>query len=110
MGVWPGRNQPPTVESEKENEVLQHCDATRNLLRTLFKEVMETFVKLTLRVARLLAFCVVIGDFFVVAPAIKNNIRCRAIKRLNTSHDGTFKVLVSTFLWHPGRLWRKGCA
>lgn len=33
-------------------------------------------MKLTLRVARLLAVCTVIWDVFMVAPAIKNNIRC----------------------------------
>jgi len=34
-------------------------------------------MKLTLRITRLLAIAVVIGDFFMVTPAIKNRIsRC----------------------------------
>lgn len=34
-------------------------------------------MQLTLRVARLLAVCAVIRDFFVVTPAIRNNIRIK---------------------------------
>ena len=49
-------------------------------------------MKLTLRVSRLLAVCTVIGDFFMVAPAIKANIRSHSLGTSTSSFESTFEV------------------
>lgn len=50
-------------------------------------------MKLTLRVSRLLAVCTVIGDFFMVAPAMtRDNIRSHSIRTSTSSFKSTFEV------------------